>query len=179
MRVLVVLFALAAAPLGVGVSQAPSDPRPFTDPRYCGIHLRHVDRANANSSVPATVPAHGGIHGVMDRPCGNGEPPPPLPPPTGAVISGTVFDGITWGTLGGWTVQLSGTVTASAVSDASGNFGFTGLPAGDYTVCLVVLSGFDQTFPTMTAQCPSGLGYTFTLAATDVSDRTFFAVVLR
>ena len=184
MRVLVVLLALAVVPLGVSASQSrrPEDSpgaRPFQDPKNCGIHLRHVDRANANSSAPATVPAHGGTHGVMDVPCGTVPPPPPPPPPPApgtASILGGVFDGISWAPLAGWTVRVSGTTTSSTVTDGSGNYSFVGLLAGPYVVCVDVPTGYGQNWPEFSAPCASGLGYTFTLDENQVAEMISFGV---
>jgi len=63
--------------------------------------------------------------------------------------------------LANWCVQLSG--TATALTDASGNYTFTGLPDGTYTVCELVQSGWQQTFPGSGDTCPTGFGWTFTL----------------
>jgi hypothetical protein len=62
---------------------------------------------------------------------------------------GTVFNDVTgWPGLSGWVIELSGTVTATAVTDATGSYRFSGLPAGTYTICEVVQSGWRQTWPT-------------------------------
>jgi hypothetical protein len=101
-------------------------------------------------------------------------PPPQPPPPTGCVQSpagsgtasanGQVFvDVDPWPGLAGWCVELSGPVNATAVTDALGNFTFSGLPAGSYTVCEVLQSGWTQTFPTSGASCASGVGYSVPL----------------
>jgi hypothetical protein len=63
--------------------------------------------------------------------------------------------------LPGWCVQLlngSGTVLGSLLTDAAGNYSFTGLPDGTYSVCEVLQSGWTQTFPA----APTSAGYTFT-----------------
>ncbi len=105
-------------------------------------------------------------------------PPPPLPPPTTsgggcansgpaggtASIDGQVFvDASPWPGLQGWCVTASGPVTATAVTDASGNYLFPGLPAGTYTVCETVQAGWHQTFPTSGPACATGLGWTITV----------------
>ena len=57
-----------------------------------------------------------------------------------------------------------GTVTATVVTpDTSGKYIFSGLPDGTYTVCEVVQSGWQQTFPGTGDTCPTGFGWTFTL----------------
>jgi len=50
--------------------------------------------------------------------------------------------------LSGWKIRLSGTKTDSALTDASGNYSFTNLTAGSYTLTEVNQSGWLQTFPT-------------------------------
>jgi carboxypeptidase family protein len=81
-------------------------------------------------------------------------------------IDGTVYNDIAGAPpLAGWTVQISGPVNASTQSDASGHYIFSGIPAGSYVVCEVVPSGWRITWPTMSAPCSSGLGYTFSLTA--------------
>lgn len=172
MRVLTVLVALVATPLVAAVAQ--SGPRPAQDPRFCGQHLRLAE----NAGKP--VPVHNGRHGVLDYPCGVTDPPPPPPsepPPPGstgcvasapaaagsAAIRGGVFtDGWVAG-LGNWCVELTGAVVATAVTDASGSYVFTGLPDGEYTVCEVLQSGWTQTFPRSGTPCPTGVGYTFSI----------------
>ena len=66
--------------------------------------------------------------------------------------------------LPGWDVELSGTVSATAVTDAAGTYSFMGLPTGTYTICEIVQSGWRQTFPPSGAWCLTGVGYTFTLS---------------
>ena len=111
-------------------------------------------------------------------------PPPPLPPPPPPVtsggcvssapaggtasIDGQVFvDASPWPGLQGWCVQASGPVTVTAVTDASGNYLFSGLPAGTYTICETVQSGWHQTFPGSGPTCATGLGWTETVRAGD------------
>ncbi len=78
-------------------------------------------------------------------------------------ISGTVTNG------GGATVALTGAATANTTADASGNYGFSGLANGSYTVTpsktgctfsptsiAVSISGADQTGKNFTATCPTG-----------------------
>lgn len=49
--------------------------------------------------------------------------------------------------LQGWTVNLSGPVTASTVSDMFGNYTFSTLSFGSYTVSQAVQAGWTQTIP--------------------------------
>jgi protocatechuate 3,4-dioxygenase beta subunit len=53
-----------------------------------------------------------------------------LPPPTGT-LTGRVTDSATAAAISGVTVTLAGTTT---LTDASGNYGFTGITPGTYTV---------------------------------------------
>jgi len=103
--------------------------------------------------------------------------PPPPPPPTsggGCVnsapsggtgsIDGQVFvDASPWPGLAGWCVEVSGPVSATAVTDASGNYLFSGLPAGTYTVCETVQTGWHESFPTSGPGCATGFGWTITV----------------
>jgi hypothetical protein len=70
--------------------------------------------------------------------------------------------------LSGWTVTLSGPVTTSVVSDASGTYAFTQLPVGLYTVCQVPLAGWSQTGPktAVGTACPGGTGWALDVPAT-------------
>jgi hypothetical protein len=170
MRVLIVLAGLLAAPLVVAAAQGKAQRQnAYADPANCGQHLAF----SANSG--RQVPAHGGVHGVMDYPCEPVLPPPPPPPApgtcsssapaaagSGAVNGGVYSDGWASG-LEGWCVELTGPVTATAVTDASGGYRFVGLPDGEYTICEVMKSGWTQTFPRSGPQCPTGLGYNFSL----------------
>ncbi len=108
-------------------------------------------------------------------------PPPPPPPTSGCVasgpsnagtlsIDGQVFvDASPWPGLANWCVQLTGAVTATAVTDTLGNYIFKGLPSGTYTVCEDVQAGWRQTFPTSGPACPTGLGWSFTLNGASAS----------
>jgi len=89
-----------------------------------------------------------------------------------ASIDGQVYiDASPWPGLAAWCVELSGPVTATAVTDVFGNYIFTGLPAGTYKVCEVLQSGWHQTFPTAGPSCPTGIGWT--LAVSEGSSNGF------
>jgi hypothetical protein len=49
--------------------------------------------------------------------------------------------------IAGWTIQLSGPVTLTATSDFLGNYAFTGVPAGTYTLCQAKVSVWTQSLP--------------------------------
>jgi hypothetical protein len=171
MRALVVLLALVATPFVAGVSQGKLKTNNGVghDAAHCAMRATlHPDQEI--NKCPAPAP--------QDPPPTPGDPPPPpvLPPPpaTGCVnsgpaggtasIDGQVFvDASPWPGLAGWCVELHGPVSATAVSDASGNYLFSGLPAGTYTVCEVLQSGWHETFPTFGPSCAGGFGYTITV----------------
>jgi hypothetical protein len=159
MRVLLVLLALAAMPFAASVSQS-GDSRGVRQADARGQSGDNQKCENdALSRNQADKPGTGEAR--TDAQC-------TPPPPTGASISGTVYNDITGRpALANWTVQLTGTVTATAVTDASGNYSFTGLPAGTYLVCEVAQSGWIETFPPVGATpCGTGgLGYSFSLNA--------------
>ncbi|GAC1657811.1 MAG: hypothetical protein NVS4B3_24730 [Gemmatimonadaceae bacterium] len=104
-------------------------------------------------------------------------PPPPPPPPPAAVgiaeIHGSVYNDLNangiWDLgepgMSGWTVTLSGAVTATAVTDGAGAYAFTQLPVGTYLVCEVTRSGFTLTAPRSGAACPGGFGWSLTVPA--------------
>jgi carboxypeptidase family protein len=176
MRVPIVLLGLVATPLVVAAAQSGS--AAVKDPAQCAVadanrspqswsRDRKPDPQGRSRTGCSPVAPSGGTTGDPPPP----PPPPPdttptSPPPPGSVsIDGTVYDEGTWAGLQGWTVTISGPVSSSTVTDASGHYLFSGIPAGTYTVCEVVQSGWNQDFPTMAAACPSGKGYNFALGA--------------
>src|SRR5438552_3344181 len=82
---------------------------------------------------------------------------------TASLDGGVHVDASPWPGLAGWCVELSGPVSATAVTDAFGAYLFFGLPAGTYTVCETVQPGWHQTFPTSGPTCATGFGWTTTL----------------
>ena len=58
--------------------------------------------------------------------------------------------------LSDWTILLSGSVSASTNTDSDGNYSFTQLPDGSYTVCEVLQSGWTQTGPLSGPSCQGG-----------------------
>ena len=170
-----VLCALVATPLVMGVSQG-----------LPGKSSCSNGSGTVNRSPQGTAHAHKGL-------CAPQDPPPPTGGGSGgtggtgsggtggtggtggacgngvvsagtASIDGQVFvDASPWPGLAGWCVQLSGSVTATATTDANGNYTFTGLPAGTYTVCEVLQTGWRETFPASGASCGGAFGYEITL----------------
>ena len=187
MRALTVLLALVATPFLVGVAQQPvkSNSGVGHDAAHCARRVAQRPGEAINKCDPApTTPPPVVNPPVVDPPAGDPPslPPPPLPPPPApppvsgggcvssgpaggtASIDGQVFvDASPWPGLQGWCVQASGPVTVTAVTDASGNYLFSGLPAGTYTICETLQSGWHQTFPGSGPTCPTGLGWTETV----------------
>ena len=166
MRALTVLLALAATPFLAGVAQQPVKTNNGLghDAAHCAARTAQHPGKTINKCDPAPTA---------------GDPPPPVvnPPPVSgggcvssgpaggtASIDGQVFvDASPWPGLQNWCVTVSGPVNATAVTDASGNYLFPGLPAGTYTVCEAVQAGWHQTFPTSGPACATGLGWTITV----------------
>jgi hypothetical protein len=177
MRAFTVVLALVATPFLAGVSQSPQ-----------GLKCDN-GKGDEHRSAQGTAHAHKGVCKPADPPPPpvvnppSGDPPPVLPPPPQppppvsgggcvssgpaggtASIDGQVFvDASPWPGLQNWCVTVSGPVNATAVTDASGNYLFPGLPAGTYTVCETVQAGWHQTFPTSGPACATGLGWTITV----------------
>ncbi len=156
-RVLIVLFALVATPFLVGASQGQGH-----DAAHCAKRAAQHPGKEINK---------------CDAPPANDPPPSPLPAPSCATapstagsgwIDGTVYNDITGRpALGKWCVQLTGTVTATALTDSvTGHYIFTGLPDGTYTVCEDLQDGWVETWPQSSwgATCPSGFGWSFSLS---------------
>ena len=99
------------------------------------------------------------------------DPPPsqdPAPPPavghttiTGSLFhdidTNGVFDSSEFG-LAGWTVELTGPVNQTALSDGNGFYSFAGLPAGTYAVCVSPPMGWNQTLPAGGPSCATTFG---------------------
>ena len=189
MRALIVLFALVAMPLVAGVSQvrnkcvngqsdlhrsaqgtasahqglcAPQDP----PPPPAVLDADHDGVPDSLDTCPGT--AVGTTVGASGCPLPSTPPPPTSgggcvnsgPAGGTASIDGQVFvDASPWPGLTGWCVELNGPVNATAVTDAAGNYWFSGLPAGVYTVCETLQAGWHQTFPGSGPTCGTGLGW--------------------
>src|SRR5512143_3404388 len=166
MRVHVVLFALVTTPFLAGAAQGAA----VKDPATCAV--ADSNRSATSWSKDRPLDPFGrprtGCAPVAPAPQsgGGGDPGGGTGGQTGTpVISGTVWNGSSWLGMGGWVIEVTGTATASTVTNADGTYGFWNLPAGTYTVCEQVKSGWSQTYPTNGSPCPTGQGYTFTLTA--------------
>jgi hypothetical protein len=176
MRAVTVLLALLATPFVMGVAQTGSG--------LPGASSCVNGKSDQHRSAQGTANAHKGLCVPQDPP-----PQPPPPPTSGCVasapanagtssIDGQVFvDASPWPGQANWCVQLTGPVNATAVTDASGNYIFTGLPAGTYTVCETVQTGWIQDFPSSGPSCPTGLGYSFTFTAGGSASFVYFGNV--
>ena len=155
-RVIIGLVALVATPFVAGVSQVRSSPGVGHDAVHCAMRASLHPGTDVNKCDPAA-------------------PPPVVAPPSCSASAPSATGGLTiegrvshatapYSGLQNWCVQLTGTVTATALTaDTSGKYIFSGLPDGTYTVCEVVQSGWQQTFPGTGDTCPTGFGWTFTL----------------
>ena len=154
MRVFMVLIALVATPFLTSVAQGSSSAGK-------GGGECKVKKANNGN--------HYGWRNGQHDDCNA----PVLVPVLGSGISGTVFFDMTYdgmrdadeAGLENWWIMLSGPVNATAATDAAGNYSFTGLPTGIYTVCAAQRFGWIQTAPQLEAACASGLGYTIVITA--------------
>lgn len=170
MRAFIATLALLAAPAVVAAqgSGKPNQPG-AVDPAKCAVAEAHrSENALKNGGPNAPGDYRRGCSPVPPAPTTPPQPPPPPPPPPPSgtvVITGMVYQDITGRPrLEGWTIALSGMLSATAATDVNGNYTFSGLPAGTYTICEVLLDGWVQTFPGRGTVCPTGFGYTFTLA---------------
>jgi hypothetical protein len=174
MRVLMAIIALVATPFIAGIAQGRTAHNLSSDLR----DVRHADeqpgdnqRAKHGDGDGECKEKHannghhyGWRHGQHDD-CDTG--------PVLGGISGTVFfdlsyDGLQQADeagLANWYVMLSGPVNATTVTDAAGNYSFTGLPAGTYTVCESQRFAWIQTAPQTASSCTSGFGYTIVVPA--------------
>ena len=165
-RVLMVVLVLAATPFLAGVAQNPAATKASTAGQ-CATADAHRSPTSWQNSGQPDKNGRVGCSPVAPTP----PPPPPAPAPTCSstpaatgttTITGTVLNSATWTGLANWCVTLSGTVSGEVLTDASGNYTFSGLPdGGNYTVCEVAQTGWQETFPdgSWGAPCASGFGW--------------------
>ncbi len=170
MRVPMVLFALVLTPL-VALHAQGSDSKcksttgvnPASLPRGTSAAARAAALGQAKKGCdvppPVTPPS---------------DPPPPPPAAETAEIRGTAFGdtdmNFVWSAgetgLAGWTIQLTGPVTATAVTAEDGTYSFVGLAPGTYTVCQAPQMGWWQSLPMDGVVCQDGtIGYTRVVSA--------------
>jgi len=160
MRGFLVLCALVAAPFAVSASQdrSGSAPREHDDAEQCENANGDGDRSNDVRTLTGQQDGEEADEADEAEEAEEQCAPPP-PPPPGVTVDGRVFDVATGLGLSGWSVDLSGSVTATALTDVNGNYSFS-VPAGTYTVCEgMPLPGWTNTFPPNGPTCPFGLGY--------------------
>ena len=176
MRVLMVLTALAATPFLANATQSRSAHHVSSDVlegRHADEHPRdqprskHGDDKECKEKHANKGNHYGWRHGQHDD-CDQ--------PPALGGISGTVFYDMSYDGLRdteepgieNWNVLLSGPVNATTVTDATGGYSFTGLPAGTYTICEAQRFAWMQTAPPDPSGCTSGFGYTIVITAGQV-----------
>lgn len=172
MRVLTVLVALVATPFVVSLAQSERqhNVKEGRDERV--VRKSSGQRAATLRADADDCNQQGQNEGTG---CAGDPPPPPVTPPKPVLgqLSGTVFfDASGLGVksastpgISGWVILLSGAVSASTMTDASGNYSFTGLASGTYTVCRAGNAlYFFSTAPASGPTCPFGLGYSVTLS---------------
>ena len=206
MRGSIVVLALAVTSLSARVSQAQHGPhwqrrwvpaarhdddrdrRGKSDDKKCEDRSRGNPSDNgANHRADPRLKGNKGCDLNTDQ----APPPPPPPPPADTAghtdIMGSLFfdvdhDGA-FGPdevgLAGWTVQVSGPMSASAVTDGNGAYSITGLSAGTYTVCVMAPMGWSQTAPSTGLGLPTCSNGTvgFSLEAPAVSGLTQYTGV--
>ena len=185
MRALIVVLALVATPFLAAVSQTPEHPNcdnGLGDENRSETGQLHAHKGLCTTEPPPPDADQDGVADDLDL-CPNTPPGTivdasgcPVEPPPGCVNSPGMGTGAVAGQvfvdepaqnfpyLGGWCVELSGPVSATAVTDASGAYLFLGLPKGTYTVCETVQPGWHETFPTSGPTCATGFGWTITVA---------------
>ena len=172
MRVLTLVAALIATPALAAVSQEPGQAATSAaaDGKCATADAQRSSKSWEGGNQPADPKGRDRVG------CSPVAPPPPAPPPApvaGAAIVGRVFDGNTVG-LANWTVTLTGTVNATATTDAAGSFAFKGLQEGTYTICEVWTDPWIQYWPRTGTACKTGIGYTLIITAAQVTAQAGF-----
>jgi hypothetical protein len=140
--------------------------------------LKHLDGKNCSQTeTPPPAPTPTPDPTPVPDPTPTPDPTPvPDPTPTPAPdntlgsFSGTVFEDLDWSfmpndgepRLSGWTVQLlsNGAVVKSAATTGTGDFLFSDVPVGSYTLCVVPKAGYAQVpAPQFNATCANGQGH--------------------
>jgi hypothetical protein len=165
MRVPIMILALAATPFVAAAAQGQAAVK---DPGQCAVADAHRSSTSWSNDRPADPKGRDrtGCSPVAPAPDPSTQPSdPPPPPPAGTIsITGNVYNGNTYAPLSGWVIVLSGDASATAVTGTNGAYQFSGLPAGTFTVCEQLLSGWNESIPSSGSGCATGYGYTFSLA---------------
>jgi len=152
MRVLYVFLCLAFAPFVAGVSQSTQGSN--CDNGQGDLHRSADGQAHAHHGLCVPQAPSTGCGVTTQASAGT------------ASIAGQVYDANAGTGLGNWCVVLTGSSSVTVATDASGNYTFTGLGGGSYTVCEVLPTGWTETFPSSAfgSPCPTGFGWpTFSL----------------
>ena len=182
MRVLIALAALVTIPFAVSVAQGQGHDAAHCAARTAKHPSKDINKCPAPAPTPPP-PVQPPVDPPVLPPVDPPQPPPVEPPacPTFSSLSGPlsivgrVQDQATGNGLANWCItitEVSGLGSATAVTDASGNYSFAGVPDGEYLTCEVVKAGWQQTFPTVMfggVTCPSGLGWDFPMWGMDAS----------
>lgn len=177
MRGSIVVLALAVTPLVASVSQAQNRPhwRRHDLPAAAKVDRDDDHRSDDKKCEDKQRgnPSQNGLdHRADPRTKGNKDcdvssgsggtqtppppPPAPAPQPVGTTsVQGYLFFDIDQNglfgpdevALSGWSVQVSGPTSASAVTDGNGFYSISGLTPGMYTVCVMAPMGWTQTAP--------------------------------
>jgi len=159
MRVPILILALAATPFVAAAAQGQAAVK---DPEQCAVADAH--RQSTSSAQQHATDSLGrsrrGCAPLVTAPTAQ----PSDPPSDGTIsITGGVYNDATGAPLSGWVVTLSGPVSGSAVTDGSGAYGFSNLPAGTYAICEQVLDGWTEAYPSGGQSCDTGFGFSFSL----------------
>jgi hypothetical protein len=175
-----VLTALAATPFLANAAQGRSTHNASSDVRevrHAGEQPRDEPRSKHGDGECKEKHANKGNHyGWRNGQHDDCDTPPPLGGISGTVFYDLSYDGVRDTDepgLANWSVMLSGPVNATTVTDAAGNYSFTGLPAGTYTVCEGQRFAWIQTAPQEPSACTSGFGYTIVIRGQGATDLNF------
>ena len=184
MRRSMVTLALIALPFLASVSQAQGRPdqRDWkSETKQAKCEKGPSENANPMAREKgAGQQEDNGKHKGLDKRCSaddtgtDPEPQPdPAPVPSSGIaeIRGMVFIDLDASNafesgepaVAGWVITLSGPVSKTMSTDGLGNFAFTALPPGTYTVCAGSVPGFTPAVPVSGAGCSSGFGYSLTV----------------
>jgi SdrD B-like domain len=128
------------------------------------------DPAPAPAPDPAPAPAPAPAPDPAPAPAPAPEPPPPAA--YVGEIRGVVFVDMNTNnvfdagepTISDWSIQLTGPVSRTVMTDGTGAYAITALPPGTYTVCAAALDGFTLSTPSSGPSCPSGFGWSVTIS---------------
>ena len=188
MRVTLVALALITTPFVASLSQdrtkskeAPASAQQkgqHEDEEKCAVSeggsKQGENKGEANKEKKGEKRKSSGARGEQqgqhedDQPCKSTQPPPPPPPAGLAQIRGMVFSDVNGNGkpdlgepgLVGVTLLLTGAASATATTDATGAYIFTGLPIGTYKLCAQAPAGVSITVPVSGPACATGAGWT-------------------